>query len=145
MLRRTVTALVAAGFAMAGLVAVTAPAHATTEAVSCPGSVMSGGNQVLKRGRLVDEYWLSKTAVAVYEIDDRYEAYVTDGNQIKRACFKEKPERPKDAKDETPKPATGGGGGRAQAPGFGGFGWGLGAFPPAQSGKVTVGPVESVS
>lgn len=146
MFRKIATTLAAGVLALSGLVAISAPAQAAE--IQCPpGSTWNASNNAMKRGTLVDEYWLHNTAVAVYRVDNRYEAYVTNGYNIDRACFNKKPDRPKDARNtQTPKAGGGGGGGgAAYAPGYGGPGLNLYSFPSENKGKVTVGPVESVS
>lgn len=148
MFRKIATALAAGVLALSGLVAMSAPAQADSSATQCPpGFTWDAFNNAKKRGSLVDEYWLNNTAVVVYRVDNRHEVYVTDGFNVARACSDKKPDRPKDARDtQTPKPVGGGGGGgAAYAPGYGGPGFNLYPFPSENNGKVTVGPVESVS
>ncbi|OAV59470.1 hypothetical protein [Enteractinococcus helveticum] len=147
MFRKIPTTLAAGALALSGLVALSAPAQANTPAVQCPSAlfIWDAHDQAKKRGQMVDEYWRGNTAVVVYRIDNRHEVYETNGWNTSRKCYNQKPERPKDApKPETPKQG-GGGGGRVDAPGFGGFGHNLYPSPSQNKGKVTVGPVESVS
>lgn len=148
MFRKVATTLAAGILALSGLVAIGAPAQANSTEIQCPpGFTWDAYNNAKKRGTLVDEYWLHNTAVTVYRVDNRHEVYVTDGYNIGRACSDKKPDRPKDARNtQTPKPVGGGGGGgAAYAPGYGGPGFNPYPFPPGNKGKVTVGPVESVS
>lgn len=148
MFRKIATTLAAGALAVSGLVAISAPAQAASTEIQCPGNISSGYDNAKKRGSIEDEYWLDNVAVVVYKVDNRYEVFQTTGFTTARICFSTKPDRPKNARDSKP-PKTAGGGsggsGAAHAPGYGGPGFNPYPFPPGNKGKVTVGPVESVS
>ena len=150
--RRITSVLAASALGVAGLVAASAPA-AAQQPVKCPthagvftGSPLAAHDDIKKRGTQVDEHWVGNVAVVDYRIDGRYERFATNGWQISRECYNQKPQPPKDAEQTSPKPTGGGIGGSGGAPGYGGFGmsvlWSPGTI---NTGKVTVGPVENVS
>lgn len=152
MKRTILSTLAATALGMGALVAASAPAAAQAP-VKCPthagvftGSPLAAHDDIKKRGTQVDEYWVGNKAVVDYRIDGRYERFETNGWQISRECYNQKPQPPKDAKPSTPQPTGGGSGGSASAPGYGGFGftvlWSPGTI---NTGKVTVGPVENVA
>ena len=147
MFRKIATTLAAGALAVSGLVAISAPAQAASTQIQCPGNIFSGYDNAKQRGSIEDEYWLDNVAVVVYKVDNRYEVFQTTGFTMARTCYNKKPDRPKDARNpQTPKSSGGGGGGgAAHAPGYGGPGFNLYPFPSENKGKVTVGPVESVS
>lgn len=152
-MKRTITtALAATALGLGGLVAASAPASAQ-QPVRCPthagaftGSPLAAHDDIKRRGSLVAEYWVGNKAVVDYRIDGRYERFETNGWQISRVCYDTKPQPPKDEKKDQPTSPTGGSGGGGGAPGYGGFGLTVLWSPSTpNTGKVTVGPVESVS
>lgn len=147
MFRKIGSTLAAGAIALSGLVALSTPALADATVIQCPqGSTASSYDNAKKRGVKVDEYFLLNTAVVIYRVDNRHEAYVTNGWNVTHACFNKKPDRPEGARDtEKPQKATGGGGAGVHAPSYGGWGMNLHPVPTPNKGKVTVGPVESVS
>lgn len=137
MTRRLPTLLAAGVLAVAGTVATGTAASA--QAIACPGgSTYSAYQNAQSRGTVVEEYWLNRTAVVVYRVDNRYEAFVTNGMQVARTCSTNKPARPAGATD---KPAVGAqreiNGGSANV-GSGGGSLGPGAW---SSGGVITGTV----
>lgn len=152
MKRTILSTLAATALGMGALVAASAPASAQ-QPVQCPthagvftGSPLAAHDDIKKRGTMVGEYWVGNKAVVDYRIDGRYERFETNGWQISRECYNQKPQQPKDAKDTQPKPTSGGTGGGGGAPGYGGFGITVLWSPSTpNTGKVTVGPVENVS
>lgn len=97
MRRRIVTALATAALALGGVVATSTGASAAE--VPCPGSTMSAYNDAKNRGTVVDEYFVGRTGVVVYRIDNRYDAYLVAGMRVERVCHNAKPPRPAGATD----------------------------------------------
>lgn len=148
MKRTILSALAATALGMGALVAASAPASAQ-QPVQCPthagaftGSPLAAHDDIKKRGTKVAEYWEGNVAVVDFRIDGRYERFKTNGFQVSRECYNQKPQPPKDAKAPTGGATSGG-----HRVGFGGFGINLHPGPPGNTpeGKVTVGPLENMS
>ncbi len=98
MRRPLTTFLAAAALALGGVVAT--GTTATAAEVACPGgSILAAYQNAQSRGSVVDEYFLNRTGVVVYRVDGRYEAYVTNGASVARACYNAPPPRPAGARD----------------------------------------------